>query len=77
MMKWQLTDRHGKPIAAGSLEQMLTHLKFTAKDGEYQLVRGDTAIHTQRHQGTLYPFEQWDGYLPLERVLEHWRESQR
>ena len=53
-MTWKLTDRRGKPIVAGTLEQMFAHLKFTAKDGEYQLVRGDTAIHTQRHQGVLY-----------------------
>ncbi len=76
-MKWQLTDRRGKPIAAGTLEQMLAYLKFTVKDGEYRLVRGDTIINARRHQGTLYPFDHWEGYEPLERVHQRRRESQR
>ena len=67
-MKWQLTNRRGRPITAGTLEQMLVYLKYTAKDGEYRLIHGETTIHTLRYQGTLYPFDQWEGYIPMEKV---------
>ena len=67
-MNWQLTDRKGKRIAAGTLEQMLQYLKFTLKDGEYRLVREDTTIYTLRYCGILYPFDQWEGYIPIEKV---------
>jgi len=56
---------------------MLTYLKFMVKDGEYRLVRGDTTISARRHQGTLYPFERWTGYLPMEQVQQLQRESRR
>jgi hypothetical protein len=67
-MKWKLTDRHGRPIAAGTMEQMLTYLKYTVKDGEYRLVRGETTIAALRYRGILYPFDQWEGYIPMEHV---------
>ena len=67
-MKWQLTDRRGKPLAAGTMEQMLSYLKYTLKDGEYRMVRDDTTIYTLRYRGILYPFDQWEGYIPIEKV---------
>jgi hypothetical protein len=67
-MKWRLTTRLGRPLAAGTLEQMLAYLKYTAKDGEYQLVRDDVTIPTMRHQGVLYPFDQWESFSPMEEV---------
>ena len=76
-MKGKLTDRKGKPIAAGTLEQMLTYLKFMVKDGEYQLVHGDTTVSARRHQGTVYPFERWEGYLPMEQVQQLQQKSRR
>jgi hypothetical protein len=35
-MQWRLEDRRGRAITAGSLEQRLTCLKYTAPDGEYR-----------------------------------------
>ena len=67
-MNWRLTTWRGQPIAAGTLEQMLAHLKYGLKDGEYKLVRDETEIHTLRYQGILYPFDQWEGYIPMEEV---------
>jgi hypothetical protein len=65
---WVLTNRHGGPIAAGTLEQMLAHLRFTAKDGEYTLVHDEVSIPTLRHCGILYPFDQWKGFRPIETI---------
>jgi hypothetical protein len=67
-MNWQLTNRRGRPIAAGTLEQMLEYLKYRLQDGEYRLVRDDTTIYTLRYRGILYPFDQWEGYIPMEKV---------
>jgi hypothetical protein len=69
-MDWQLTNRRGIPLTAGTLEQVLYYLKFLVKDGEYRLVRGDTTVYTIRHQGILYPFDQWEGYTPMEVVQQ-------
>src|SRR5262245_60889187 len=66
--RWKLTTRLGQPIAAGTLEQMLAHLKYAMKDGEYRLIRSDTTIQALRYQGVLYPFDQWEGYIPIEKV---------
>ncbi len=70
IVEWLLTNRHGVPITAGTLEQMLAHLRFTAKDGEYKLIHENTEIATMRHCGILYPFDQWQGFRPLEHVDE-------
>jgi hypothetical protein len=70
VMKWKLTKRRGQPIASGTLEQMLTYLKYTLPDGEYRLIHGDRVIRTTRHQGILIPFDQWEGSAPMEVVNE-------
>ncbi|HLW64198.1 MAG TPA: hypothetical protein VKS79_02690 [Gemmataceae bacterium] len=69
-MEWKLTKRRGQRIAAGTLEQMLTYLKYTLPDGEYRLIHGDRVIRTTRHQGILIPFDQWEGFTPMEVVKE-------
>jgi hypothetical protein len=69
-VNWLLTNRRGSPIASGTLEQMLAHLRFTAKDAEYKLVHEDVTIPVMRHCGILYPFDQWKGFKPIEKVNE-------
>ena len=69
-MNSKLTKRRGQPIAAGTLEQMLTYLKYTLPDGEYRLIHDDTVIRTTRHKGILIPFDQWEGFAPMEVVKE-------
>ena len=69
-MKWKLTKRRGQGIAAGTLEQMLTYLKYSLPDGEYRLIHGERVIHTTRHKGILIPFDQWEGFAPMEVVKE-------
>ena len=56
-MRWQLKRRRGKALAAGTLEQMLTYLKYMVPDGEYQLVGSELTIFARRHRGIVYPLE--------------------
>lgn len=67
-MKWCIEDRKGRKIAAGTLEQMLSYLKFNLPDGEYVMVGPELRIPTRRHRGVLYPFDQWRGWAPAEAV---------
>jgi hypothetical protein len=67
-VNWTVTNRRGHPITSGTLKQMLSYLKFNAKDGEYRLIRDEVSITTLRHSGILYPFEQWEGFAPIDEI---------
>jgi len=55
-MQWQLTNRRGRPLAAGSLTQMYFYLKNLLPDGEYKLKGDEITIATRRFRGKLvYP----------------------
>jgi hypothetical protein len=58
-MQWYLKSRTGKTMAAGTLEQMLTYLKYLVPDGEYQLVGSELTIRARRHRGLVYPLEEY------------------
>jgi hypothetical protein len=73
--QWRLEDRRGTQIAAGTLEQMLTFLKCTVQDGEYQLVGPETTIMVRRHRGVVYPFDRWKGWQPWEVMNQRLRKS--
>jgi hypothetical protein len=69
-MKWRLETRRGKAITAGTLEQVLTYLKYMVPDGDYSVVGPQLSIPARRHQGVVYPFDQWEGWQPGEAVKE-------
>jgi hypothetical protein len=71
-MTWRLETRRGRKIAAGTLEQMLTHLKYLLRDGEYRLVGSELTIPVRRYQGVVYPFDKWEGG-PLAEVVNRYR----
>jgi hypothetical protein len=55
-MKWRLSDRRGKVIATGTVEQMYDYLKSLLPDGEYQLVGSEISLPVRRYQGSIvYP----------------------
>jgi hypothetical protein len=55
-MKWKLTDRKRRPIAAGTVVQMYEYLKNHVPDGEYKLVGSDVTIAVRRYRGqVVYP----------------------
>jgi hypothetical protein len=63
-MTWQITDRRGRKIAAGTLEQMYANLKLLLPDGEYRLVGPKLTVAVRRFRGKVHPFDEWEGWGP-------------
>jgi hypothetical protein len=69
-MSWHLETRRGQKLATGTLEQMLTYLKYMLQDGEYRLIGDEVDIPVRRHRGVVYPFDRWEGWSPAEVVKQ-------